>query len=68
MDDIPRTLHRIDMVLEPNNASPLNPDAASLWNNPDGGFSPVRIAILLMVSVAFKTQLMKHYRPLENSA
>ncbi|KAF9228775.1 hypothetical protein BS17DRAFT_772499 [Gyrodon lividus] len=37
---------------EPNNASPLNPDAAALWNN----------------SEAYKTQLMKHYRPLENSA
>jgi ubiquitin-conjugating enzyme E2 C len=31
---------------EPNNASPLNPEAATLWNTP-----------------AFKTQLMKHYRP-----
>jgi len=37
---------------EPNNASPLNPDAAALWNNPE----------------AYKTQLIKHYRPLENSA
>ncbi|KAF8836351.1 hypothetical protein BDN67DRAFT_998440 [Paxillus ammoniavirescens] len=36
---------------EPNNASPLNPDAAGIWNNPE----------------AYKTQLMKHYRPLENS-
>jgi len=35
---------------EPNNASPLNPDAASLWNTPD----------------AFKAQLMKHYRPLRD--
>lgn len=23
---------------EPNNASPLNPDAAALWNKPDGMF------------------------------
>ncbi|KAF9459354.1 ubiquitin-conjugating enzyme/RWD-like protein [Collybia nuda] len=35
---------------EPNNASPLNPDAAALWNNP----------------VSFKTQLIKHYRPLRD--
>jgi len=35
---------------EPNNASPLNSDAASLWSNPD----------------AFKTQLMKHYRSLKD--
>ncbi|KAF8078167.1 ubiquitin-conjugating enzyme/RWD-like protein [Lyophyllum atratum] len=35
---------------EPNNASPLNPDAAGVWNTPD----------------AFKTQLMKHYRPLKD--
>lgn len=40
MGSIPRTLLRIDRVLEPNNASPLNPDAANLWNNPDGGFCP----------------------------
>ncbi|KAH8829635.1 ubiquitin-conjugating enzyme/RWD-like protein [Flagelloscypha sp. PMI_526] len=32
---------------EPNNASPLNPDAAAIWNNPD----------------AFKKELMKAYRP-----
>ncbi|EDR11012.1 uncharacterized protein LACBIDRAFT_172905 [Laccaria bicolor S238N-H82] len=31
---------------EPNNASPLNPDAAALWNKPD----------------AYKVQLLKHYR------
>ncbi|KAI6036888.1 ubiquitin-conjugating enzyme/RWD-like protein [Pisolithus microcarpus] len=37
---------------EPNNASPLNPDAANLWSNPE----------------AFKVQLMKHYRPLDGSA
>ncbi|KAH7909144.1 ubiquitin-conjugating enzyme/RWD-like protein [Hygrophoropsis aurantiaca] len=36
---------------EPNNASPLNPDAAALWNSPE----------------AFKTQLMKHYRPLTDA-
>ncbi|KAG1842655.1 ubiquitin-conjugating enzyme/RWD-like protein [Suillus subalutaceus] len=34
---------------EPNNASPLNGDAAGLWNQPD----------------AFKAQLLKHYRPIE---
>ncbi|KAF7295139.1 Ubiquitin-conjugating enzyme E2 [Mycena indigotica] len=33
---------------EPNNASPLNPDAAAIWNSPTD----------------FKAQLMKHYRPL----
>ncbi|KAF8556902.1 hypothetical protein OG21DRAFT_1596191 [Imleria badia] len=35
---------------EPNNASPLNADAAGLWNDPE----------------AYKTQLLKHYRPLDN--
>ncbi|KAF8636579.1 hypothetical protein AX17_003390 [Amanita inopinata Kibby_2008] len=34
---------------EPNNASPLNGEAASLWDKSDD----------------FKTQVMKHYRPLE---
>ncbi|KIY64906.1 ubiquitin-conjugating enzyme [Cylindrobasidium torrendii FP15055 ss-10] len=34
---------------EPNNASPLNNDAAALWARPD----------------AFKAQLMRHYRPVE---
>ncbi|TFL07578.1 ubiquitin-conjugating enzyme E2 [Pterulicium gracile] len=33
---------------EPNNMSPLNPEAASLWSKP----------------TEFKAQLMKHYRPL----
>ncbi|KAI0075485.1 hypothetical protein K474DRAFT_1691817 [Panus rudis PR-1116 ss-1] len=33
---------------EPNNASPLNPDAANLWDTPD----------------EFKAQVMKHYRPI----
>jgi len=33
---------------EPNNASPLNPDAANLWAKPED----------------FKAQLMKHYRPI----
>ncbi|KAJ7074345.1 ubiquitin-conjugating enzyme/RWD-like protein [Mycena amicta] len=33
---------------EPNNASPLNADAAAIWDTPTD----------------FKTQLMKHYRPL----
>ncbi|KAH7927736.1 hypothetical protein BV22DRAFT_1084545 [Leucogyrophana mollusca] len=37
---------------EPNNASPLNPDAAGLWNSPE----------------AFKIQLMKHYRPLTDAS
>ncbi|KAF9532421.1 ubiquitin-conjugating enzyme/RWD-like protein [Crepidotus variabilis] len=37
---------------EPNNASPLNPDAAGLWSNP----------------TAFKSQLMKHFRPISDSA
>ncbi|KAG6910925.1 Ubiquitin-conjugating enzyme E2 11 [Tephrocybe rancida] len=35
---------------EPNNASPLNPEAAGLWNTPD----------------AFKIQVLKHYRPLKD--
>ncbi|EIM82566.1 ubiquitin-conjugating enzyme E2 [Stereum hirsutum FP-91666 SS1] len=35
---------------EPNNASPLNPDASQLWANP----------------TAFKQQLMKNYRPLSD--
>ncbi|KAF5391939.1 hypothetical protein D9757_001684 [Collybiopsis confluens] len=35
---------------EPNNASPLNPDAASLWNNQE----------------AFKTQLLRCYRPVKD--
>ncbi|TFK42794.1 ubiquitin-conjugating enzyme/RWD-like protein [Crucibulum laeve] len=37
---------------EPNNASPLNPDAAALWATPD----------------AFKAQLTKHYRPIQDTA
>lgn len=37
---------------EPNNASPLNPEAASLWGNPE----------------AFKTQLTKHYRPINSDS
>ncbi|KAF7338614.1 Ubiquitin-conjugating enzyme E2 [Mycena venus] len=37
---------------EPNNASPLNTDAAAVWDTPD----------------AFKTQLMRHYRPLKDTA
>lgn len=37
---------------EPNNNSPLNPEAASLWDNPE----------------IFKTQLMKHYRPINNDS
>lgn len=35
---------------EPNNASPLNPDAANLWDSPE----------------EFKAQLMKHYRPIND--
>nr|GAT55489.1 ubiquitin-conjugating enzyme E2 [Mycena chlorophos] len=35
---------------EPNNASPLNADAAAIWDTPE-----------------FKTQLMKHYRPLPST-
>ncbi|CCM03844.1 uncharacterized protein FIBRA_05993 [Fibroporia radiculosa] len=37
---------------EPNNASPLNPDAARLWDSPD----------------EFKAQLLKHYRPLQDGS
>ncbi|EGN96147.1 hypothetical protein SERLA73DRAFT_185736 [Serpula lacrymans var. lacrymans S7.3] len=37
---------------EPNNQSPLNADAAGLWKSPD----------------AFKDQLMKHYRPLNDDS
>ncbi|KDR81378.1 hypothetical protein GALMADRAFT_59108 [Galerina marginata CBS 339.88] len=37
---------------EPNNASPLNAEAASRWSNP----------------TAFKAELMKHYRPVSDSA
>ncbi|KAJ6606585.1 ubiquitin-conjugating enzyme/RWD-like protein [Mycena vulgaris] len=37
---------------EPNNASPLNTDAAAVWDTPD----------------AFRTQLMKHYRPVKDTA
>ncbi|KAI0029719.1 ubiquitin-conjugating enzyme/RWD-like protein [Vararia minispora EC-137] len=35
---------------EPNNASPLNPDASKIWNQPE----------------AFKMQLMRHYRPISD--
>ncbi|KZT74245.1 hypothetical protein DAEQUDRAFT_748572 [Daedalea quercina L-15889] len=35
---------------EPNNASPLNPDAAHLWNSPE----------------EFKAQLMRYYRPIND--
>ncbi|KAF9001969.1 ubiquitin-conjugating enzyme E2 [Cyathus striatus] len=37
---------------EPNNASPLNPDAASLWGTPD----------------AFKAQLLRHYKPIQDGS
>ncbi|KAH7877821.1 ubiquitin-conjugating enzyme/RWD-like protein [Lentinula edodes] len=37
---------------EPNNASPLNSDAAAIWNNPE----------------SFKAQLMRHYRPLKDDS
>ncbi|KAL0947300.1 hypothetical protein HGRIS_013419 [Hohenbuehelia grisea] len=37
---------------EPNNASPLNADAAGLWDNQD----------------AFKVQLMKHYKPITDDS
>ncbi|KIJ27414.1 hypothetical protein M422DRAFT_215825 [Sphaerobolus stellatus SS14] len=36
---------------EPNNSSPLNPDASALWDKPE----------------EFKTQLMRHYRPISDS-
>ncbi|GAA5861586.1 hypothetical protein JCM1840_005196, partial [Sporobolomyces johnsonii] len=35
---------------EPNNASPLNVEAAELWDDPE----------------AFKKELAKHYKPLED--
>ncbi|KAH7889961.1 ubiquitin-conjugating enzyme/RWD-like protein [Phlebopus sp. FC_14] len=53
---------------EPNNASPLNPDAAGLWNNPEGEYLRAETIGVLTSSTAFKAQLMKHYRPLENSS
>ncbi|KAI5124050.1 hypothetical protein M0805_003879 [Coniferiporia weirii] len=37
---------------EPNNASPLNTDAANLWSNQE----------------EFKSQLMKHYRPITSES
>ncbi|EIN07671.1 hypothetical protein PUNSTDRAFT_88295 [Punctularia strigosozonata HHB-11173 SS5] len=37
---------------EPNNASPLNPDAAQLWDDPE----------------QYKVQLMKFYRPIGDSS
>ncbi|KAH9946349.1 ubiquitin-conjugating enzyme/RWD-like protein [Epithele typhae] len=37
---------------EPNNASPLNPDASNIWDNVE----------------EFKTQLMKHYRPISEGS
>ncbi|KLO12009.1 ubiquitin-conjugating enzyme E2 [Schizopora paradoxa] len=37
---------------EPNNASPLNNDAANLWDSPE----------------EFKVQLMKYYRPIGNDS
>ncbi|KAH9857808.1 ubiquitin-conjugating enzyme E2 [Lenzites betulinus] len=37
---------------EPNNASPLNPDAAAIWDSP----------------TQFKVQLMKYYRPVVDDA
>ncbi|KZP29886.1 hypothetical protein FIBSPDRAFT_815523 [Athelia psychrophila] len=37
---------------EPNNASPLNSDAAGLWDTPE----------------AFKAQLMKYYRPISDAS
>ncbi|PCH38701.1 hypothetical protein WOLCODRAFT_161759 [Wolfiporia cocos MD-104 SS10] len=37
---------------EPNNASPLNPDAANVWDSPE----------------EFKQQLLKHYRPIDDTS
>ncbi|THV08041.1 ubiquitin-conjugating enzyme E2 [Dendrothele bispora CBS 962.96] len=37
---------------EPNNASPLNTDAAAIWNNQE----------------AFKIHLLRHYRPLKDES
>ncbi|RDX42681.1 hypothetical protein K466DRAFT_586426 [Polyporus arcularius HHB13444] len=37
---------------EPNNASPLNPDAAAIWDTPE----------------EFKVQLLKYYRPISDEA
>lgn len=43
----------LTITAEPNNASPLNTEAASLWDSPD----------------EFKAQLVKHYKPIvEDSA
>jgi len=29
----------VDLYAEPNNNSPLNPEAASLWDNPESTFT-----------------------------
>ncbi|KAJ7236713.1 ubiquitin-conjugating enzyme/RWD-like protein [Mycena haematopus] len=46
------SVQTILLSLQTNNASPLNTDAAAVWDTPD----------------AFKTQLMRHYRPLKDTA
>ncbi|PSR88850.1 hypothetical protein PHLCEN_2v4999 [Hermanssonia centrifuga] len=54
-------------INEPNNASPLNPDAANIWDKPEGPFtalSLVRIIMIYVENAEFKIQMMKHYRPI----
>ena len=65
--------HCINDRAEPNNASPLNSDAATLWDTPEGKtlHLPYLIPILTLqcTTAAFKVQLMKHYRlPSDTSA
>lgn len=54
-------------MTEPNNASPLNSDAAALWDTPDGKMPhrPYVVFTLTMhlAILAFRAQLMKLYRP-----
>ena len=54
---------------EPNNASPLNPDASNLWDKPEGWCIESDACELLTeasLCAEFKVQLLKHYRPISD--
>ncbi|KAJ7043287.1 ubiquitin-conjugating enzyme/RWD-like protein [Mycena alexandri] len=53
---------------EPNNASPLNTDAAAVWDTPDSLCLIKLLSDKLTVTTVFRTQLMKHYRPVKDAA
>lgn len=63
----------LTLCIEPNNASPLNVEAAELWDDAEA----VRLSLFLSsinstllklsaLDLQFKAQLVKHYKPLED--